>query len=83
MRCKEIEEFCKKHPNKKLFWRSGIDYRFSDEDGVSIKGYLRNKEVTLEQLLNNAGNYSLTELEKDECTADSLVFHSYSCCDLE
>lgn len=83
MNSQQIIALCKHYPAKKILWRSGIDYRYADSEGISIKGYKRNREVTLDELIKNVKAYCVTEVEKSECTEDTLVFHSYSCSDME
>jgi hypothetical protein len=60
---------------KKVLYRSGIDYRH----GSSSQ---RNKSITLEGLLHQAKEYFI-ELEDRECNAGQIVFHGYSCLDME
>lgn len=83
MRSQQVIALCKENPNKKILWRSGIDYRYTDRDGMSIKGSKRNREVTLEELIKHVENNCVTEVETSECTENTLVFHSYSCLDME
>lgn len=71
----------KENQNKKILYRSGIDYRFTGNDGFSIPGYKRNREISLEQLEKEA-NYYFIEFDKDECNDSQLVFHGYSDNDL-
>ena len=78
----EINDLVLKNVNKDIYYRSGIDYRFTDETGKSIEGHLRNRKVTLDYLLGQLNHYYI-ELEKDECTDDKLVFHGYSSNDME
>jgi hypothetical protein len=67
---------------KKVLYRHGIDYRFTDNDGSSMKGSKRNKIITLEGLLHQADHYFI-ELEDGECDAGQIVFHGYSELDME
>lgn len=83
MNSQQIIALCKQFPAKKILWRSGIDYRYADSEGISIKGYKRNREVTLEELIKHVKAYCETEVETSECTEDTLVFHSYSWLDME
>lgn len=83
MNTQQIIALCKHYPAKKILWRSGIDYRYTDRDGRSIQGSKRNQAVTLDELIKNVEANCVTEVEKSECTEDTLVFHSYSCLDME
>lgn len=67
---------------KKIMYRQGLDFRFSGKDGAAIRGSKRNKEITLEGLMHQAHN-NFIELEEDECTNEQIVFHGYSCLDME
>ena len=67
---------------KKVLYRHGIDYRFTDNDGSSMKGSKRNKSITLEGLLHQADHYFI-EVEEDESDAGQIVFHGYSALDME
>lgn len=67
---------------KKVLYRHGIDYRFTNNDGSSMKGSKRNKTITLEGLLHQANDYYI-EVEENESDAGQIVFHGYSVLDLE
>lgn len=60
---------------KKVFYRTGLDYRH----GSSSQ---RNKTITLEGLLHQANDYYI-EVEENESDAGQIVFHGYSCLDME
>lgn len=80
---KEITKIVNKpeNKNKKILYRYGLDYRFSGRDGISIPGYKRNREISLDKLRQEA-NYNFIDFETDECNASQLVFHGYSANDL-
>ena len=61
---------------KKILYREGHDYRYS------IAGSKRNKGITLPGLLHQLNN-NFIELEKEECNDQQIVFHGYSCLDME
>lgn len=67
---------------KKIMYRQGLDFRFSGKDGAAIRGSKRNKEITLEGLMHQAHD-NFIELKEDECTNEQIVFHGYSCLDME
>ena len=67
---------------KKIMYRQGLDFRFSGKDGAAIRGSKRNKEITLEGLMHQAHD-NFIGLEEDECTNEQIVFHGYSCLDME
>lgn len=71
----------KENKNKKILYRYGLDYRFSGSNGISIPGYKRNKEISLDKLRQEA-NYNFIDFETDECNDSQLVFHGYSANDL-
>lgn len=67
---------------KKVLYRSGIDYRHTNSDGSSMRDSKRNKEITLQGLLHQANDYYI-EVEENESDAGQIVFHGYSCLDME
>ncbi len=67
---------------KKVLYRHGIDYRFTDSNGLSMKGSKRNKTITLEGLLHQANDYYI-EVEENESDTSQIVFHGYSELDME
>ncbi len=59
----QIIDLCKANPDADIFYRSGIDYRYTGRDGMSIDGYKRNEKVTLEKVLEER-KHNFIELEQ-------------------
>lgn len=70
LKATDIKKLVAQYPNKKIMFRDGID---GDGSAGSVG---RNKEITLNELLQKLAYYRIV-LEEREGTNAQIVFHGY------
>lgn len=79
----QIVDLVNQDTTRKILFRSGIDMRYTDRDGMMMDPQKRNKEYSLFDLFKviSKGNY-IVELEEMETDEKQIVFHGYTSNDL-
>lgn len=79
----QIVDLVNQDTTRKILFRSGIDMRYTDRDGMMMDPQRRNKEYSLFDLFKviQRGNY-IVELEEMETDEKQIVFHGYTSNDL-
>lgn len=79
----QIVDLVNQDTTRKIMFRSGIDMRYTDRDGMMMDPKRRNKEYSLLDLFKviSKGNY-IVELENLETDKKQIVFHGYTSNDL-
>lgn len=79
----QIVDLVNQDTTRKILFRSGLDMRYTDRDGMMMDPQRRNKEYSLFDLFKviSKGNY-IVELEETETDEKQIVFHGYTSNDL-
>lgn len=79
----QIVDLVNQDTTRKILFRSRIDMRYTDRNGMMMDPQRRNKEYSLFDLFKviQRGNY-IVELEELETNEKQIVFHGYTSNDL-
>lgn len=79
----QIVDLVNQDTSRKILFRSRIDMRYTDRNGMMMDPQRRNKEYSLFDLFKviQRGNY-IVELEELETNEKQIVFHGYTSNDL-
>lgn len=79
----QIVDLVNQDTTRKILFRSRLDIRFTDRNGMMMDPKRRNREYSLFDLFKvvSKGNY-IVELEEGETDEKQIVFHGYTSNDL-